>query len=184
MDVSNIYTNTNLRRMKNLFFFLFLTLTPALLIGQNDLAISSCCSGENAKCTGSSYCRACTNCSRCGHCNSGGSCGVCSGSTSGTRYKSSSISRTTGSQTNNTPMRDFNMTDDTKSKNYLKLLIVDAQTLNLRNGPGTNYSVKVKLQKNQELLFLAKTGDWLKVRTQNGQLEGFVNSNYILISEE
>lgn len=61
---------------------------------------------------------------------------------------------------------------------------MNTQTLNLRSGPGANYSIKAKLKLNQELIFLAMTGDWVKVRTRGSQMEGFVSAKYVLVYEE
>lgn len=42
------------------------------------------------------------------------------------------------------------------------------ETLNLRFGPSTQFNVEQHLKKNQELVFLAMTGDWIKLNTSIG----------------
>lgn len=191
---------------QNLFTFctiIILILGTNISFGQNNTAIASCCKEEVGRCTGSSYCTACTNCSRCKYCNNGGSCGVCSSkrrkayTRPTTRdnyyYPSSSSGSTSNANGNNkikTDIRNGNNTlysndsyylaDDLYSEYYLKTLIVNTKALNLRKGPGTNYQIIEKLSKYQELVFLAITGDWIKVRVKSTNTIGFVHYKYVL----
>jgi hypothetical protein len=170
-----------------------------LSFGQENTVIASCCGGKSGRCTGSSYCSVCTNCSRCRHCNSGGSCGACSGGsirTNNYNYPNSSKTKTSGSNiikrkrylTNNENSVDtsgfYYLPNDTYSEYYLKTLIVHIQTLNLRKGPSTNYGILEKLSKYQELVFLAMTGNWVKVRVKSTDSIGFVNYKYLSVLTE
>ena len=195
-----------MKEIKKLNCFLFVLFSFVMLgtnssIAQNNKLIASCCEGEGGRCTGSSYCTACTNCSRCKHCNSGGSCGVCAGgsrrTTTTKSYKSNSTNGSSSSYSGNSSSNSFSknnnnrfyssetydLPNDVYSEYYLKTLIVNAETLNLRSGPGANYEILEKLTKNQELVFLAMTGDWVKVRVKSTNTIGFVNYKYVLLSE-
>lgn len=58
----------------------------AMLIAGFLILVVGIRTGEAARCTGSSSCRACSTCSSCAHCaKGGGSCGVCSGGGSSSR---------------------------------------------------------------------------------------------------
>ncbi len=176
---------------------------------QSEIALASCCEGEVATCTGSASCRACKTCNYCKYCNSGGSCGVCSGGSTRTSAKSS-IYR--GSETYSSPttspgnantsyllrskeittssLNNYNrediyyVSDDLYSPFYLKTLMVNTETLNLRSGPGTEYAVLEKLTKYQELIFLAMTGEWVKVKTRASNRNGFVHYKFVVVLTE
>lgn len=195
-----------MNKNKNLNRFLFVLFSFTILstntsIAQTNKLIASCCEGKEGRCTGSSYCTACKNCSSCKYCNSGGSCGVCTGgsrrTTTPKSYKSNSTNRSSSSysrygSTNSYSSNKSNgfysseiydLPNDVYSEYYLKTLIVNAKTLNLRKGPGANYEILEKLNKNQELVFLAMTGDWVKVKVKSTNTIGFVNYQYVLLSE-
>ena len=145
-------------------------------------AVASCCSSKKGRCTGSASCTVCTNCSRCGYCNSGGSCGVCNGRTTPKSYKYTnqrSNSNTTSRYSNGA----YNLPNNPSSQYYMNTLVVNSETLNLRKGPSTSYVVLEQLKKNQELIFLAMTGDWVKVKVKSNGLIGFVYSKYVLVVE-
>lgn len=55
---------------------------------------------------------------------------------------------------------------------------VTATTLNVRQGPGTNYSVVTRVYKNQYIRLFAKIGDWYVVQTDDNYI-GAVSSKYI-----
>lgn len=138
---------------------------------------------KEARCTGSSNCRACKNCKYCKHCNSGGSCGVCSGGRSSYRSTTRSarstpkvrkVYSTTGSSI-------YSLPDDPYSQYYLKTLIVTNTYLNMRSGPGTNYRIIQKLKKDQLLTFLAMIGSWVKVRIKGSKTVGYVHMKYIAV---
>ncbi|MGS2738762.1 SH3 domain-containing protein [Sinomicrobium sp. M5D2P17] len=200
-----------MNRRKNIYglvlFIGFVFSGSFFSFGQDNKLIASCCEGSEARCTGSAYCSACTNCSRCKHCNSGGSCGVCSGNYRRTQKRTYSNNNsqtykrkysTGSSSSNNSNFRNLNsitshssysknniyyLPNDTFSKYYLKTLIVNTETLNLRSGPGTSYPVIEKLTKGQKLTFLAMTGNWVKVNVKSTKTIGFIHYKYILVVE-
>lgn len=172
--------------------------------GQSNRTIAFCCEEEVGRCTGSSYCSACTNCSRCKYCNSGGSCGVCSGGSRRTYtpantpkrntyyYPSSSSNSNSNNNQNNkikaySSSNNINSTEfhdlpnDIYSEYYLKILMVNTLTLNLRKGPSVSFDILERLSKYQELVFLAMIGDWVKVRVKSTNAIGFVHSKYVVI---
>jgi uncharacterized protein YgiM (DUF1202 family) len=59
--------------------------------------------------------------------------------------------------------------------------IVNTGALNIRSGPGVNYSVITSVYRNTLLTLLARNADtsWLKVMTATG-VQGWVNARYIL----
>lgn len=65
----------------------------------------------------------------------------------------------------------------------MNTLVVNSETLNLRKGPSTSYDVIEQLKRDQELIFLAMTGDWVKVKVKSNGLVGFVHSKYVLVLE-
>ena len=56
--------------------------------------------------------------------------------------------------------------------------LVTATTLNVRQGPGTNYGIVTRVYKNQYIRLFAKIGDWYVVQTNNDYL-GAVSSKYV-----
>ena len=56
--------------------------------------------------------------------------------------------------------------------------LVTATTLNVRQGPGTNYGIVTRVYKNQYIRLFAKIGDWYVVQTDNDYI-GVVISKYI-----
>ena len=56
--------------------------------------------------------------------------------------------------------------------------LVTATTLNVRQGPGTNYGIVTRVYKNQYIRLFAKIGDWYVVQTDDNYL-GAVSSKYI-----
>lgn len=123
------------------------------------------------KCTGSGNCNACKTCNYCKYCNSGGSCGVCGKTT------------TSRSSTTNNFSNSSKFSDDPHSPYYLKVLRVTAKTLNLRTGPGSNYVILKELDQDEELTFLAQSGNWVKVRTKNfyNNLTGYIFYKYVVV---
>jgi len=168
--------------------FLLILLMPDKAWGQKNHAIAICGStitSSIGRCTGSAYCSVCSNCSRCAYCNSGGSCGVCSSRNSGTYYtpRRSKRSRYSAPSRNrkiySPPQTNFNSISD----DYTKTLLVNIETLNLRDGPGTFYPVIEKLNYHQELTLLATDGDWLQVIVKGSEQVGFVYSKYVVTSD-
>lgn len=169
--------------------------TTEFSYGQKSELIASCCVSKEGRCTGSSYCTACRNCSRCRHCSGGGSCGVCSGgyrSTARTNksynYKRSnthnkSYSTRSSKQITNKSSTVNSYSNDVSSAYYLKSLWVNAQSLNLRNGPGASYTVIERLKKGQKLTFLKMIGNWVKVKVKSTMTIGYVHYKYVLVEE-
>ncbi len=56
--------------------------------------------------------------------------------------------------------------------------LVTASSLNVRIGPGTNYSIITKVNKNEYIRIFAKIGDWYVIQTDNNYL-GAVSSKYV-----
>lgn len=54
------------------------------------------------------------------------------------------------------------------------ILFVDAQLVNLRDGPGTNYSVVDKVERGTELQELDRAGTWVNVTTVNSGVSGWI----------
>lgn len=59
-----------------------------------------------------------------------------------------------------------------------KIGIVNARTLNLRSGAGTNYSVISRLKRDESLNIIEESNGWYKVKTSSG-LVGWSSSKYI-----
>ncbi len=178
-----------MKKIKLIIPVIFCIISINFSLGQEHSLIASCCEGTEAKCVGSSYCKACTNCSRCGHCNSGGSCGVCSTSYRKTSKKRTSSNYTkTGSKKSSistaSKSKPYTLPNSISSKYYLKNLIVNTDELNLRNGPGVSYSIIEKLEKDQELTFLAMANNWVKVKVVITKTEGFVYYKHVLVSSK
>ena len=178
--------------IKKFLFVFLLSLISEFSFSQSstDNAIASCCENKEGRCVGSASCRVCTNCSSCGYCKSGGSCGVCSSGqltrTTNKNYYQSSTSNSNNYQNSSRTIKtysknNFNLPDDPSSEYYLKTLMVNINELNLRSGPSTDYKIIEKSKKNQELIFLAMTGDWIKVRIKSSSTVGFVNFKYIVV---
>ena len=174
-----LFISINMKYILLVLFTLFLSQDFIAQEAIKETLIASCCNGNDGRCTGSSSCRVCTNCSRCGHCNSGGSCGVCSRSTrvSAPKYHSKPNNSSRGLKTSS----PFYLPDDPSSPYYLKILLVNTENLNLRKGSGASYPILSSLQKNQKLIFLAITGDWVKVRTKEDSITGFVFYKYVVV---
>lgn len=136
--------------------------------GVNDLVAI-----EGRKCTGSANCTACTTCSGCRHCKKeGGSCGVCS-SSSRNQYRTTPNYSSGSSSSYTTKKKDRGY--------YLKTLVVTSEILNVRSGPGTNYTISDKLYKNDLLVFLSMQGDWVKVENQKTKRIGYVYFKYVAV---
>ena len=56
--------------------------------------------------------------------------------------------------------------------------IVTATSLNVRQGPGTNFTVVTKVNKNEYIRIFAKIGDWYVIQTDNNFI-GAVSSKYV-----
>lgn len=60
-------------------------------------------------------------------------------------------------------------------------LVVSADILYLREGPGLSYPVQTTLKKGQEMFFIEKKGDWYHVKAKD--MEGWVASWLTVVSE-
>lgn len=118
--------------------------------------------------------------------------GVCSNGqqtrTTNRNYNQSSTNNSNSNNNQNSSRKlktysknNFYLSDDPNSEYYLKTLMVNINELNLRSGPNTDYKIIEKLKKNQELIFLAMTDDWVKVRVKSSSTVGFVNFKYIVV---
>ncbi|WP_045391816.1 SH3 domain-containing protein [Falsirhodobacter sp. alg1] len=56
---------------------------------------------------------------------------------------------------------------------------VTAGNLNLRDGASLSAPVLDRLSRNQEVGIIRQKGDWTLVRTEGGDLEGWVSSSYL-----
>lgn len=78
--------------------------------------------------------------------------------------------------------KEYELRNDIFSKHYLKTLIVNTTTLNLRKGPDSNYEIITTVAKFQKLIFLAMEGDWIKVRIDSSNVTGFVFYKHVAIT--
>jgi len=154
-------------------------------------------SEDGATCYGYDPCGACKDCSRCGHCNSGGRCGVCSGggsTRSQTNHRnSSSYSRSSNGSSGSTrsSYRAPQYYDPTNAPSvrtvYLPApALVSATTLNVRNGPGTEYEILVRLTEGDAVTITEPAGEsWVKIEVtvSDGRefrtLKGYVFKKYL-----
>lgn len=59
---------------------------------------------------------------------------------------------------------------------------ITANSVNLRSGPGTNYSKVDKLQKQDSLTILEKSGDWYKVTAIAIKKTGYVYASFVKVT--
>ncbi|REH50444.1 SH3 domain-containing protein [Tenacibaculum gallaicum] len=140
--------------------------------------ILGCNIPPEARCTGSANCRACKNCKYCKHCSRGGSCGVCtkrSRTKSYTKPKQTKQTIFDGRKTNSTLLKE--------EPYYLKTLLVNKNSLNLRSGPDTSYYVIQELDFGEKLTILATHAKWIKVKVIRTKVIGFVHANGVLLVE-
>ncbi len=140
--------------------------------------ILGCNIPPEARCSGSANCRACKNCKYCKHCSRGGSCGVCA-------KRSRRKSYTKPIQTKQT-IFDGPATNSALSLEepyYLKTLLVNKNSLNLRSGPDTSYYVIQQLDFGEKLTILATHAKWIKVKVIRTKVIGFVHASGVLLVE-
>lgn len=142
--------------MKTILLFTLLILSSnSIAQNQSNTLLAACCS-ETGRCSGSAYCSACKNCTGCKYCaKNGGTCDVCS--TNKSKRKT-----TKAKQNKNIPLKYAAFSTD-------DILHVSIETLNLREGPSTNYKILEALHKNDELLLLGKHELWLQVQVKNSK---------------
>ncbi|CAM1358429.1 putative SH3 domain-containing protein [Tenacibaculum sediminilitoris] len=152
---------------------------------QNKVIIG-CYVAPEARCTGSANCRACKNCNYCKYCNSGGSCGVCGKRSSTKNYTNSYNGYSKKPQTKRNIFDGRNTTNSALSLEepyYLKTLLVNKNSLNLRSGPDTSYYVIQQLDFGEKLTILATQAKWIKVRVKKTKVVGFVYHSGVLLVE-
>lgn len=164
--------------MKKYLLILAFILSASSCFSQD---IASCCTSpkEEGRCTGSASCTACRNCSRCAHCGAGGTCGVCAAvaepeepKKSGTRNKKSSSAKTADK-----PRATTAKNDDADASPPEQFEVI--AEVNLRSGPGENFSIVEKIRKGAKLVKLGKRGAWSKVWVISSNKTGYVLSKYI-----
>lgn len=149
--------------------------------GESDVA-------SEGRCTGSASCTACKNCNYCKYCNSGGSCGVCGGGTV-TRYRPSSGTTSGKSRGDGgtTPNRYNPAGKPARRTVFLPAVAtVTAVSLNVRSGPGTQYTIITRLSAGDSVIVVDTAGDnWVKIEiyvsNEDGikKIEGYVSRKYI-----
>ncbi|MFZ5986279.1 MAG: SH3 domain-containing protein [Bacillota bacterium] len=65
-----------------------------------------------------------------------------------------------------------------KTESVTQIGIVNASTLNVREGAGTEYKIVDKLDRGEKVSILAKENGWYKIKMSNGTI-GWVSSTYI-----
>ncbi|WP_333809260.1 SH3 domain-containing protein [Flavobacterium sp.] len=129
---------------------------------------------EIGRCTGSAYCTACKNCSRCAHCSNGGTCGVCSG-TSNNFYSSEKKKSRKTTSTNYS-----NKLYTTKKYYYAdEEITIYNDSINLREKPSTSSKILEKLSFGDKVIFIEKTGDWIKVKVEENENIGYLYSKIL-----
>jgi len=78
-----------------------------------------------------------------------------------------SSGRTTSSAPVSTNTESFSQIDGAR-------LYVEAQRANLRNGPGTNYSILDQVESGDELVELERAGSWISVAVSNSGVRGWI----------
>ncbi|MDX8554201.1 SH3 domain-containing protein [Tenacibaculum sp. 1B UA] len=148
--------------------------------------ILGCNIPSEARCTGSANCRACKNCKYCKHCSRGGSCGVCAKRNRTKSYTNPYKSYKKPKQTKQTIFdgRKTNSTLSLEEPYYLKTLLVNKNSLNLRSGPDTSYYVIQQLDFGEKLTILATHAKWIKVKVQRTKVIGFVHASGVLLVEK
>ncbi|MGC1633785.1 MAG: hypothetical protein WA749_16875 [Gelidibacter sp.] len=146
--------------MKTVLSMVLFALAISASFSQSDTKnlIASCCT-EGGRCKGSTYCSACKNCLGCKHCTkNGGSCGVCA-----TDRKNTNTSNNKSSIYYNSSLTRISVTTT-----YIKgeSLFGNAPTLNLREGPASNFKILEKLTPKSTLIHIETEGSWMKMIVQ------------------
>ena len=159
------------------FLMFLLTLFLNISVTAQCCSSKSLASNESGRCVGSAYCTACKNCSACRWCNSGGSCGVCGGGKS-----RSSNSFTVPRKSNRTNSNSETSSSPTNSFFTATKKTVTSKTLNVRSGPGTQYSVIDVLHEGDLVPAYGAIGEWTKVAylRYGDSYSGYVFSKYLV----
>ncbi|WP_299818115.1 SH3 domain-containing protein [uncultured Pontibacter sp.] len=134
---------------------------------------------HGGRCTGKVNCTACSSCNYCKHCNSGGSCGVCGGGSSS--GKSTYSSSSSGTSSTYFPSSSGGSVLS-KARYY-----IDADLLNVRSGPGSDYSVVGRVSRGEVISGTSSiSSSWVKidyVTDAEGsvrQVAGYVSKKYLI----
>jgi uncharacterized protein YgiM (DUF1202 family) len=160
--------------MKKLLL-LTLLFTGFLTSAQNSKLLASCCAApepqakEFGRCSGDAYCTACKNCSACKHCSKeGGSCGVCAS------YAAPVVSKPkkakAAASTITKPMKQYKR---------LQMLEVTSETLNVRDGAGTNFKLLETINQGDMVTYISHDGEWLYIRVNASGTNGWVNYKFV-----
>ena len=68
-------------------------------------------------------------------------------------------------------------------ENVVHCRVTASSSLNVREGPGTNYKVVTTAKRDEILVYLGVEDGWAHIRKDSGQ-EGYVSASYIEIVEE
>ena len=146
--------------------FLLTFYSGSSLPGANE----GCC----GRCVGSVYCTACKTCEYCAYCNSGGSCGVCSPtSNERNKWEPPPPSRISPSVSRKNEVINFD---------HVLIGQVTAIQLNVRSGPGTEYSILARIPNGTVLnVTLTIYPDWLSTSffLSGNLIHGYVSKKYI-----
>lgn len=72
--------------------------------------------------------------------------------------------------------------DAESEENTVRCLVTGTSSLNVREGPGTDYRVVTTAKYNEMLTVLDVENGWVHIRNDGGQ-EGYVSENYVEIVE-
>ena len=151
----------------------------SFIIYKTDFVDESC-----GRCSGTAYCSACSNCSGCMHCSqNGGSCGVCSGGSSVPNkiYSSKkSKSKKLRVPSNKLPIISAEPTTPTQFYEEDSVIIISAEKLNVRSGPGLQYSIVTELTAGDLITVIERnTSDWVKIKVDKNHNVGYVYGKYL-----
>ena len=157
-----------------------LILLNSFIVYKNDFLDESC----GGRCSGTAYCSACSNCSGCKHCSqNGGSCGVCSGGSSvPNKIYSSKRTKSKKSRVTSTKQPIISTEPTTPIHFYEEdsVIIITAEKLNVRNGPGLQYSILTELTSGELITVLENnTTEWVKIKVNKNDVEGYVYGKYL-----
>jgi len=160
---------------------LIIILCSNAVVSQTTKLIASCCTPaveqkeDYGRCSGDAYCTACKNCSACKHCSKeGGSCGVCASYAAPVVAKPRKVKAkaftAAGGTTVVKPMKQYKR---------LQMLEVTSETLNVRDGAGSNYKVLEVINYGDMVTYISHDGEWLYVRVDESGTNGWVNYKFV-----
>jgi uncharacterized protein YgiM (DUF1202 family) len=159
---------------------LSLILLNSFIIYKTDFSDESC----GGRCSGTAYCSACSNCSGCKHCiQNGGTCGVCSGGSTIPNKTYSSRKYSNRRSKTNSPKLPVINTEPKASTQYYEensVIIVTTEKLNVRSGPGLQYSILTELTSGDFITILENNNsEWVKIKINKNNVVGYVYSKYL-----